>query len=113
MWIQREWTATHPARRCLVCGFVVAGGAAGFAVHETVGAKADIKHRLAETTEFFALATAFWLLALCAHDLAAAGSGTHRLNLARHGSPQEMTLVIGSCPGNQVVHNVPFAWRAL
>ena len=68
---------------CLVRGLVVARGAAGFAVEEAVGAKADVKHGLAEAAVLLALAAAFRLLALRADDLAATGSGTHEANLSR------------------------------
>ena len=52
--------------------FVFAGGAAGFAVHQTVGAEADVELRLAVDAELVAPAARFWLLALGADDPAEA-----------------------------------------
>jgi hypothetical protein len=57
--------------------FVVARFAAGFAIHEAVGADADVDHRLAQTAIFFALAAVFWFFALCATILCGAGSDGH------------------------------------
>jgi hypothetical protein len=59
----------------LVCGFVVARRAAGIAIHQTVGAHADINHRLAEAAVFLALAVRFALLALRATDFRGTGGG--------------------------------------
>jgi len=67
----------------LLRGFVVAGFAAGFAVHEAVVADADIKCGLAEAAELFALAGVFRLFALRASVLGGTGSGGHGFNLAR------------------------------
>ena len=53
-----------------VCRFVFAGGAAGFAVHQAIGAEADVEHGLAEHAEFFAPATRLNAFALRADDLA-------------------------------------------
>ena len=54
---------------------VVAGGAAGFAVHQAVGADAGIDYRLAEAAELFAFTLIFRLFALCAAVFGVAGSG--------------------------------------
>lgn len=57
--------------------FVVAGGAAGFAVKETIDAKVNVELRLAEHAEFFAPATRFRPLALGADGAAGAWFGGH------------------------------------
>lgn len=57
-------------RRASVSRFVVAGAAAGFAVHEAVGAEAHVQLGLTEHAVFFAPATCFRLLALGADDAA-------------------------------------------
>jgi len=56
--------------------FVVAGGTAGLAVHQAVGAKPDVELRLAEDAELLAPAAGLDLLALGAHD-PAGGLGGH------------------------------------
>ena len=66
----------------LVGSFVVAGGAAGFAVHEAVFADADIELRLTENTELVAFALIFRHFALAAAQLGGAGLGGHRSNVA-------------------------------
>ena len=53
-----------------VGNLVVAGGAAGFAVHEAIGAEAYLELGLAQHTVFFAPAMLFHLLALGADDAA-------------------------------------------
>jgi hypothetical protein len=63
-------------------GFVVAGGAAGYAVHEAVFADADIELRLAQDAELVALALIFHHLALAAAKFDVSGSGGHGTNLA-------------------------------
>ena len=69
---------------CLLGGrFVIARGAAGLAVKKAVGAEAHVNDRLTEAAIFFALATAFRLLALGATNFGGASSGTHNANLAR------------------------------
>jgi|SRR5580692_3438988 hypothetical protein len=69
---------TGRAASVLVGGsFVLAGGAAGFAVHEAVVANADIDHRLAEAAKFFALAGTFRLFALRTFVSGGTGSGAH------------------------------------
>jgi len=74
--------------------FVVASRAAGLAIHQAVNAKADIDHRLAKATEFFALTRRLRLFALGAFVFGSTGSGAHTNNLACDGSIPEMTLVI-------------------
>jgi len=66
----------------LVRGFVVAGRAAGFAVHEAVGADADVELRLAEDAELVALALIFRHFALAAAEFGVAGSRGHENNVA-------------------------------
>lgn len=61
----------------LIRGLVFAGCAAGLAIHEPIGANADIQRRLAKTTELLALAAVFRLLALRATIFCQSGSGTH------------------------------------
>ena len=61
---------------------MVAGVAAGFAVHETVLANVDIELRLAEAAELIALALSFGHFALSATVLGLAGSGRHSSNVA-------------------------------
>jgi hypothetical protein len=56
----------------LVRRFVVAGEAAGFAVHQAVGAETDVELRLAEDAELLARAALFLLPALGADDAAEA-----------------------------------------
>ena len=60
-----------------VCRFVIAGLAAGFAVHEAVGAEADVELGLAVHAELFAPAIRFRALALGADDAAYAWSRGH------------------------------------
>jgi hypothetical protein len=74
--------------------FVVASRTAGLAIHQAVNAKADIDHRLAKTTELFALARGLRLFALGAFVFGSTGSGAHTNNLACDGGNPEMTLVI-------------------
>jgi hypothetical protein len=66
----------------LIGGFVVAGAAARFAVHEPVVADADVECGLAEATIFIALALTLGHFALCAAALGLAGSGGHKSNLS-------------------------------
>jgi len=63
-------------------GFVVAGDAAGFAVHEAVLANADLEYGLAEAAVLIALALFFRHFALSAAVFGLAGSGGHSHNLA-------------------------------
>ena len=80
---------------CLIRRFVVAGLAAGFAIHQAIGANANIEHGLAETAVLLALATILRLFTLRATVFRGAGSGAHGANVARSGKPPKMTLVIG------------------
>jgi hypothetical protein len=52
----------------LVRNLVFAGGAAGLAVHQAVGAETHVDLRLAENAKLFAPALGFRLLALNAKD---------------------------------------------
>ena len=63
-------------------GFVVAGGAAGFAVEEAVLTKANFEDRLAEAAVFFAVAALFRHLALHAAVLSRRRGG-HRRTVPR------------------------------
>jgi hypothetical protein len=65
-----------------VGGFVVAGGAAGFAVHESVFADADVKLGLAEDAELIAVAVIFRHFALAAAEFDGGGSVGHGTNVA-------------------------------
>ena len=72
-------------------GLVVAGCAAGLAIHEAIGTEADVKRTLAETAVFLALAVVFRLLALGAAECRGAGSGAHKANVARGSGARNMT----------------------
>jgi ABC-type spermidine/putrescine transport system permease subunit II len=65
----------------LLRSFIVAGAAAGFAVHEAILANADIELRLAEAAELFALALRLRALTLRATVIGVAGSSGHRNNV--------------------------------
>lgn len=75
--------------RCLV----IASGAAGFAVHQAVGADADVEHCLAKAAILLALAVGFRLLTLRTTVLRGTGSGTHEANLARSAETRNVTEV--------------------
>jgi hypothetical protein len=79
------------AVKYLVRSLVVAGVPAGLAIHETIGADANVDKGLAETAEFLAFAAGFGLLALCATTSCRAGSGTHTANVTRSGRRPKMT----------------------
>jgi len=66
----------------LVRSFVIAGGAAGFAVHQTVLANANVERGLAEAAIFVALTLGFGHFTLCAAVFSLAGSGGHRRNVS-------------------------------
>jgi hypothetical protein len=66
----------------LAGGFVVAGGAAGFAVHEAIFADADIELRLAQDAELVALALIFHHFALAATKFGVTRSHGHESNVA-------------------------------
>src|SRR2546428_3830577 len=74
--------------------FVIAGGAAGLAVHQAVGAEADVELRLAGDTELLAPAAGLDLLALGAHQ-PAGGAGGQASSLMRRGGGGEGTGVHG------------------
>ena len=78
----------------LFAGFVIAGFAAGVAIHKSVGANADVNHRLAQATIFLAVAAVFWLLTLCTSIPRGTGSRAHAANVACDGAPLKMTLVM-------------------
>jgi hypothetical protein len=80
--------------RSLVCGLVVTGRAAGFAVQEAVSTQADVNHRLAEAAVLLALAAVFRLLALRAAVFGGTGSGAHKLNVAQDSGGGNVTEVI-------------------
>jgi Flp pilus assembly protein protease CpaA len=61
----------------LIGDFVVAGSAAGFAVHQAVRTDADIEYILAKAAVFLALALTFRHFALRAMGFGLAGSGGH------------------------------------
>jgi hypothetical protein len=61
---------------------VVAGVAAGDAVHEAVLANPYLHPRLAEAAKLLAGTLAFWLLTLGAVVFGGAGSGGHEANVA-------------------------------
>ena len=87
----------------LAGGFVIAGGAAGFAVHEAVPADADLENGLAEATVFVALALVFRHFALGATVFGGTGSGGHRSNVALNsgaGNVPLVTRVVGGSPLN-------------
>ena len=73
--------------------FIVAGLAAGSAVHEAVGAEADVELGLAEHTVFLAPATRFRPLALGAEDSAYARVGRHDWSLVRQKQGRNVTEV--------------------
>ena len=57
----------------LVRGFVVARGPAGIAIHQAVGAEANVNYRLAEAAILLTLAVGFSLLTLRASEFRGAG----------------------------------------
>jgi hypothetical protein len=88
----------------LVGSFVIAGVAAGVAVHESVLADSDIEHGLAEAAVLIALALRFRHFTLGATVFGLAGSGGHKNNVAldrrggeRAGSNIDCRLSILGC----------------
>jgi hypothetical protein len=83
-----------------VGGFVVAGGAAGFAVHESVFADADVELGLAEDAKLVAVALIFRHFALAAAEFGGGGSVGHDIgNVALScevGNVPLVTLVLGN-----------------
>jgi hypothetical protein len=63
-----EESCEQPSEAGSVHRFVVASCAAGFAVHQAVGAESDVHLRLAKDTKLFAPALAFELFTLRAKD---------------------------------------------
>ena len=76
----------------LLCDFVVAGGAAGLAVHQSVMADADIEHGLAEAAVLVALALTLRHFALGATGFGLAGSGGHEEMVALGGRAGERAV---------------------
>jgi hypothetical protein len=66
----------------LVGSLVVAGVAAGLAVHESVFADADVELRLTEDAEFVAVALVFRHFTLAAAEFGGSGSVGHISNVA-------------------------------
>jgi hypothetical protein len=76
----------------LVGGFIIAGFAAGIAVHETVVANADVERGLAKAAIFVALALRFGHFALSATVFGLAGSGGHSNNANAEGRNGECAV---------------------
>jgi hypothetical protein len=74
-------------------GFVFAGFAAGFAIHQAVIANANIEKRLTQYAKLLAVARTLRLVALQAAILGRTGCGAHRSKLPRGGEVRNMTLV--------------------
>ena len=98
-------------KRCegLVGGFVVASLAAVLAVHQAIGANADVHHGLAEAAEFFAIARSFGQVALCTVIFGGTGSDAHENNVTRIGSLRKMTLVIAAALERSQVPATPIS----
>jgi hypothetical protein len=79
----------------LIRGFIVAGFAAGFAVHQSIVADADVHSGLAETAEFLTFARAFGLLTLRAAVFSGSGSSAHVPTLTCYSRCGKMTFVMG------------------
>jgi len=86
----------HVDRCCLIRGFVIAGGAAGFAVHEAVQTDADVECGLAEATVLIALTLTFGHFALGATGFGLAGSSGHVNNVSAAGRDGE--CAVGNVP---------------
>jgi len=86
----QEWAINDGFAQALIGGLVVAGRAAGFAVHKAVAAKTDVNHALAQAAIFLAFATFFRLLALGAAEF----RGAHKANVTCEGGPRNMTEVM-------------------
>ena len=78
-----------------VGGFVVAGGATGFAVHESIFADANVELGLTKDAEFVAVAVIFRHFALAAAEFGGSGSGGHTVMLALGGGLGNVPLVTG------------------
>ena len=77
----------------LARGLVIAGGAAGFAVHEAVLADADFEYGLAEAAVLVALALVLDHFALGTTAFGGTGSRGHRNNVALPGGAGNVPLV--------------------
>ena len=78
-----------------VGGLVIAGGAAGLAVHQAVGAQADVELGLAQNAELLTPATGFNLLTLGTTDRGAAGFGGHEGSVVCLRPGKNVTKVTG------------------
>lgn len=79
-----------PQRSCrLIRGFVIARVAAGFTVHEAVGADSNVELRLAKAAELFTLALVFRLFTLVAAVLAETCFGRHAIHVSASFPVQE------------------------
>jgi hypothetical protein len=95
---KRELTNHVPPLFCAdgsIRGLVVAGAAAGFAVHQAVGADTDIEDSLAQTAVFITLAAALRLFTLRAANFRGIGSGAHGVTIRAAATRENVTLVIG------------------
>ena len=68
---------------------VITRRATGFAIHQAVGANADIDDRLAETAILLALAVSFGLLTLRATIFRETGRNAHEVNASATGRRDE------------------------
>jgi hypothetical protein len=93
--------------RNLIRGFVIAGVAAGLAVHQSVFADADIHHGLAHAAELFALAAGFGHFTLRAFVSGGAGSGAHKDKILGAAALENMTLVMAGASVNRACQR----WR--
>ena len=96
----------------MVGGFVIAGIAAGLAIHEAVRADADIWLRLAEAAELIALALVFRHFALAATILAVGGSRVHISKVAPLANDGNVPLVTHKTRGRITIDAYAFS-RAL
>jgi hypothetical protein len=88
-----ETVELRELRGRLTRGLVIAGGAAGFAVHQAVLANADFEHGLAKAAVLLALALVFGHFALCATVFGVAGSGGHISNVTLGDEMENVPLV--------------------
>jgi hypothetical protein len=78
----------------LIDKFEIAGFAAGLAVHQAVGADANVLHGLAQAAIFFALAERFQLFALRTTISVRTSACAHRVKYSSHAELVNVTLVI-------------------
>lgn len=76
--------------------FVIASGAAGLAVHQTVGAEPNVNFSLAEDAVLVADAVRLSLFALHANDPAGGGFGGHDWSVDRARDEENVTEVTRS-----------------